>query len=51
MLIELNLCYKKWILFGGYNPNKEHISYFLNHLGQSLDKFIGNYDNLIIIGN
>ena len=50
MFIELNLRNKKWILFGGYNPKKERISYFLNHLGQSSDKFIGN-DNLLLIGD
>ena len=51
MFIELNLRNKKWILCGEYNPKKERISYFLNHRGQSLDKFTGNYDNLLLIGD
>ena len=51
IFIELNLRNKKWILFGGYNAKKERISYFLNHVGQAIDKFIGNYDNLLLIGD
>ena len=51
IFIELNLHKEKWILFGGYNPKKERASYFLKHLSQSLDKFIGNYDNLLLIGD
>ena len=43
IFIELSLRKKKWILFGGYNPKKAHI---LN-----LDKFIGTYDNLLLIGD
>ena len=51
IFIELNLHKEKWILFGGYNPKKERASYFLKHLSQSLDKFIGNYDNLLLTGD
>ena len=45
IFIQLNLRKKKWILFGRYNPNKEHIINFLNQIG----KFIGTYDNLLLI--
>ena len=51
LYIELNLRSKKWLLFGGYNPKKETISYFLDHLSKDLDKFIGRYDNLLLIGD
>ena len=49
IFIEINLR-KKWLLFSGYNPNKELISNFREVIGNSLDTFIGNYDNLLIMG-
>ena len=30
IFIEINLCNQKYILIGGYNPEKGSISYFLN---------------------
>ena len=51
LFIEINLRNKKWLLFGGYNPKKENISNFLFHIGKSLDTFIGNYDNLLFLGD
>ena len=51
LFIELNLRNNKWLLFGGYNPKKETISYFLDHISKDLDKFIGSYDNLLLIGD
>ena len=51
IFIELNLRKKKWILFGGYNPKKEYILNFLNQISEALDKFIGIYDNLLLIGD
>ena len=51
IFIELNLRKKKWILFGGYNPNKDYIQDFLNQIGKALDKFIGIYDNLLLVGD
>ena len=51
IFIELNLRKKKWILFGGYNPNKVYIQDFLNQIGKALDKFIGTYDNLLLVGD
>ena len=35
----------------GYNPNNESSSYFLSHVSKALDKFIANYDNIILIGD
>ena len=36
---------------GGYNPKKENISIFLNHVSKELDKFLGNYDNILLLGD
>ena len=51
IFIELKIRNKKWILFAGYNPKKERIAQFLGNIGISLDNLIGNYDNLILIGD
>ena len=36
---------------GGYNPKKENISYYLNHVSKVLDKHIINYENMILLGD
>ena len=36
---------------GGYNPKKENISYYLNHVSNVLDKHIINYENMILLGD
>ena len=36
---------------GGYNPQKESISYFLCHVSYEIDKFLVNYDNILILGD
>ena len=51
LFIEITLRKRKWILFGGYNPMKARISYFLDHVGKSLDKYLGDYDNLLLLGD
>ena len=51
MFIELNLRKKKWILFGAYNPKKECMPNFLNQIGKELDKCIGNYNNMLLLGD
>ena len=48
---EFKLRNKKWLLLGCYNPKKEYISYFLDHIGRNLDNLIGNHENLLIIGD
>ena len=35
---------------GGYNPEKGSISYFLTHVSKELDKLLGNYDHILLIG-
>ena len=41
----------KWFLMGGCNPHKENISYYLNHVSKVIDKFMGKYDNIILLGD
>ena len=41
----------KWFLMGGYNPQKEKISYYLSHVSKVIDKYMGNYDNIILLGD
>ena len=36
---------------GGYNPDKGSISYFLTHASKELDKLLGNYDHILILGD
>ena len=40
LFFEVNFRNKKWLFFGGYNPKKDNISYFLNQVGRVLGKFI-----------
>ena len=51
IFIELNLRRSKWLLIGGYNPKKENITYYLNHVSKVLDKLIINYENMILLGD
>ena len=51
IFIELNIRNKKWLMFCGYNPKKELISNYLNNVGIDIDNLLGNYDNMIIIGD
>ena len=39
----------KWLLMGGYNPNKECISYFLSHVSKIIDMCLKDYENMILI--
>ena len=47
IFIELNLRKKKWTL----QTKHKHKLNFLNQIGKALDKFIGTYDNLLLIGD
>ena len=51
IFIELTLRKTKWILMGGYNPKKERISPFLSHVSRGLDKYLCNYDNILLLGD
>ena len=47
----MNLKKSKWLLFGGYNPNKNNIVNFLKGVGPILDHYLPKYDNLLILGD
>ena len=51
IFLELNLKKSKWLLLGGYNPNKENIAYFLNRVGPRIDHYMPRYDNFILLGD
>ena len=51
IFLEINLRKIKWLIMTGYNPKKENISYFLEYLSQGIDKYICNYDNMLLIGD
>ena len=38
-------------MVAGYNPHKEKISYFLRNVGKELDKYLTNYENLLMLGD
>ena len=39
------------VVNGGYNPSKHITPYFLNQASKHIDKGMGNYDNLLLIGD
>ena len=41
----------KWLVFGGYNPNKYTIVDFVNKLGPILDHYMSKYENLLLLGD
>jgi len=51
LFIEINIRKTKWLLIAGYNPKKENISYFLNHVGVEIDKLLVNYGNIFMLGD
>jgi len=51
MFIEKNLHNKKWLIFGGYNRRKQQINFFLDKVGKALDKYISDYENIILLGD
>ena len=51
IFLEINLRKIKWLIMTGYNPKKENIPYFLEYFSQGIDKYICNYDNMLLIGD
>ena len=51
LFIEIKLRNKKYIVMGGYDPDKDTISYFLTHVGKALDKLLCNYDDILLLGD
>ena len=48
---EINFKKKKWLICVSYNSHKINISNHLHHLGKGLDNYIGNYDNILLLGD
>ena len=48
---EINFRKKKWLICASYNLHKSNISNHLHHLGKGLDNYIGNYDNILLLGD
>ena len=51
MFIEITLGITTWLLVGGYNPKRENISYFLNHISKGIDKNLSSHENLLVLGD
>ena len=48
MFIDVKIGKTNWLLVGGYNPHKESISYFLNHIGNGIDKNLVFHESLVL---
>ena len=51
IFLELMMGKTKWLIMGGYNPHKDNISYFLNKVGDELDKMLSSYENILLLGD
>ena len=51
IFVEINFRKKKWLICASYNPHKSNISNHLHHLSKGLDNYIGNYDNILLLGD
>ena len=51
IFIEIIVKKTKWLLMGGYNPNKDSISCFFGHVSKAIDANMSIYENFILIGD
>ena len=51
ILLDLRIRSKKFLLVGGYNPDKKLISHFLSYVSKSLDKNLSKFDHFLILGD
>ena len=51
IFIKLTIRNTKWLIMGGYNPDKKNISKFLEHVGKELDRYLPQYENLLLLGD
>ena len=49
--LEVNLNKKKWVLLSVYRPSTQSEEIFLDNLGRALDKYSGEFENFIILGD
>ena len=48
---EINFRKKKWLICASYSPHESNISNHLHYLSKGLDNYIGNYDNILLLGD
>ena len=51
IFIKLTIRNTKWLIMGGYNPDKKCIETFLDSVGKELDRFLPQYENLLLLGD
>ena len=51
VFLKLKIRNTKWLIMGGYNPEKKNIKNFLKHIGIELDTFLKQYENMILLGD
>ena len=51
IFLEINLRKMKWLLFGGYNYSKSNINAFLGNIGPTLEHYMSNLENFILLGD
>ena len=51
IIAEINFRKAKWLVLSIYNPDKRHLSFFIDQLVLCIDKFSSNYDNYLIFGD
>ena len=51
LVVEINLCKKKWLTSCSYDPHLQFIDKCLAHIENGLDSFSKQYDNYILRGN
>ena len=51
ILVEITIRKTKWLILGGYNPIKDNVSYYLSHISKEMDKLLGNYGNILMLGD
>ena len=49
--VEIRLRKKTWLLCGSYNPQKNLIAYHLNCISKNLGSQLGQYENIILLGD
>ena len=51
IFIELFIYKSKWFLMGGYNPNNDSTAYFLSYVSKTIDLYLKDYENIILLGH
>ena len=51
IFLKMTMRKSNWLIVGGYNPRKEKISYFLNKIGNELDKLLPSFENILLLGD